>query len=71
MLSREQFFACRFTSPSGNQTAHIRAWHAREAARVFKDELARGDRREQGTIEVTSASRRTPLRETFDLGDTR
>jgi hypothetical protein len=66
MRARESFFVCRFTSPRGNRTAHVRAWDEREAVQVFREELVEEDLRERGTIEVISARDRRRLQTSFD-----
>ncbi len=66
MSARESFFVCRFTSPRGSRTAHVRAWDEREAVQVFREELAEEDLRERGTIEVISARDRRRIQTSFD-----
>ncbi len=69
MSSRESFFVCRFISPRGSRTAHVRAWDEREAAQVFQEELVEEDLRERGTIEVIG-SRGGQLQTSFDPATT-
>lgn len=57
MSTRESFFVCRFTSPRGRRTAHVRAWDEDQAAMVFASELQQ-DGCEPGTIEIVRAAGR-------------
>ena len=49
---RETFYRCTFTSPSGRQVAHVRAWDLEEARQLFKSELRAEGITERGRVEV-------------------
>jgi hypothetical protein len=38
--SREKVYRCTFITRAGNLTGHVRAWDEREAAQLFREELA-------------------------------
>ncbi len=38
--SREAFFECSYTMGEERRTAHVRAWTASEAEKLFREELA-------------------------------
>jgi len=55
--TRETFFECSFTSAHDHRTAHVRAWTASEAARIFQAVLEQDGVDEAGTIEVSGAGK--------------
>jgi hypothetical protein len=50
---RESFFRCILSSPSSRRVAHVRAWDAGEAVKLFRTELRGDGVKERGTIEVS------------------
>jgi hypothetical protein len=51
---RESFYRCVFTSPRSRRVAHVRAWDAGEAVKLFRTELRTDGVEERGTIQVLS-----------------
>lgn len=59
---RETFFECSFTSGYGRRTAHVRAWSAAEAERMFREDLAEEGVDAAGTIVVAGGHERRSSR---------
>ena len=67
--TRETFFECSFSSGDAFRTAHVRAWNAAEAEKVFRQVLADEGVEESGTIVVAARDERRASR--FDAGPAR
>ncbi len=62
-MTREQFFECSFRSGQEQRTAHVRAWTAADARRMFADMLAADGIQVTGKVTVVPMryQQRTPL----------
>ena len=66
-MSRETYFECSFTSEKTSRVAHVRAWDAHGASRIFEEALRELGLREAGTISVHDVRGRVaPLEVTFE-----
>jgi hypothetical protein len=60
--AREKTFVCTFTSRTRRLSLRVQAWDARQAALIFREELAERGLGARGDVEVVPAARPSSVR---------